>query len=262
MNVTSLTKYLILGLLVFITACSPLVVVVQPTAQPPQAASTIATVPAQPALPAQTRTQAVVTATSVPLTATQAEIVQPAATSAHAVAVGCQDSAQYITDDGLDGTTYAPNTAFTKTWTLKNTGSCTWDDRYLVSQVSGTFMTQSPGYLFIPQGQTVAPGQTVNISVGMTSPVENGSYRSDWGLQKRDGPLMPIQGGVNGNAFYVKIRVNDDSSTPAGKLTAASINIEREEGSSAVCSAKATYFVHASITTDGPATVSYEILSS
>ncbi len=45
-------------------------------------------------------------------------------------------------------------------------------------------------------------------------------------------------------------------------ITAASITIEREEGSGAVCTANATYFVHASITADGPATAAYEILSS
>ena len=60
---------------------------------------------------------------------------------------------QYISDDGIDGTTYAPNTPFTKTWTVKNTGTCTWDSRYLVFQISGAFMTQQPGYWIVPQGQ-------------------------------------------------------------------------------------------------------------
>ncbi len=45
-------------------------------------------------------------------------------------------------------------------------------------------------------------------------------------------------------------------------VRAASIAIEREEGSGAVCTASATYFVHASITTDGPATAIYEISST
>ncbi len=68
-------------------------------------------------------------------------------------------------------------------------------------------MTQQPGYWLVPPGQTVAPGQTVNISIGMTSPVENGNYRSDWGLKKENGQLMPIQGGANGNSFYVEIKL-------------------------------------------------------
>lgn len=46
-----------------------------------------------------------------------------------------------------------------------------------------------------------------------------------------------------------------------GTVTAATIAIEREEGSGTICTANATYFVHASITTDGPATASFEISS-
>jgi hypothetical protein len=76
----------------------------------------------------------------------------------------------------------------------KNTGSCTWDSSYLVSYISGTTMSQQPGYWLVQQGQTVAPGQTVDISVGMTSPVENGNYAAYWGLKKENGELVPIQG--------------------------------------------------------------------
>jgi hypothetical protein len=86
---------------------------------------------------------------------------------------GCQDSDQYVSDDGMDGTTYAPNTPFSKMWRLKNTGTCTWDSTYPVAYLAGTALTQQPGYWIVQPGQTVAPGQTVDVSVGMTSPVEN-----------------------------------------------------------------------------------------
>jgi hypothetical protein len=159
-----------------------------------------------------------------------------------------------------DNMVVAPNTAFTKTWRLKNTGTCTWDNKYLVAYISGTTMSQQPGYWIIPQGQTVAPGETVDISVDMTSPPENGSYQSYWGLKKENGMLLPIQGGANGNSFYVKLKVDDG--TIDGNITAASITIEREEGSGAVCTSEATYFVYASITADGPAIAKYEINST
>jgi len=173
---------------------------------------------------------------------------------------GCQDAAEYIRDDGIDGTTYAPNTAFTKTWTVKNTGTCTWDSSYLVFQISGAFMTQQPGYWIVPQDQTVEPGQTVNISVGMTSPPENGNYRSYWGLKNGDGQVMPIEGGANGNSFYVDIDVNNGDGS--GEVTATAIDITPEQGSGEACTAGSTYFVHAYITTGGPATVYYEIGST
>jgi hypothetical protein len=173
----------------------------------------------------------------------------------------CKDSAEYIRDDGLDGTTYAPNVAFTKTWTVKNTGTCTWDSSYLVYQISGSFMTQQPGYWLVPQGTTVEPGQTVDIHVGMTSPPMKGSYKSYWGLKNEDGEIVPIEGGADGNSFYVEINVQNGS-VGTGAVTAKSIDIVPEQGSGDACTADSTYFVHAYISTDGPTAVSYEIGST
>ena len=258
-----ISKYLLLGSLVLITACSPLVVIEGPTNRAPLPTgdiNVVSTAVVQ-TIQAQAPTQAAATATPVPPTATQTEVSQPTATYVPDV-MECQDSAQYISDDGLDGTTYTPNTPFTKTWTVKNAGSCTWDDTYLVAYISGATMTQQPGYFIVPQGGTVAPGHTVDISIGMTAPPENGHYKSYWGLQKENGTLMPIQGGANGDSFYVKIKVNNEGSNAAGEVTDAFIDIELEQGSGTLCSADATYFVHASITADGPTTASYEIGST
>ena len=71
---------------------------------------------------------------------------------------------------------------------------------------------------------------------------------------------MPIQGGANGNSFYVKIKVN--TGIAAGKITASSVAIELEQGSGSVCAANSTYFVHVSITADGQTTATYEIGST
>jgi hypothetical protein len=173
----------------------------------------------------------------------------------------CQDAAKYIHDDGLDGATYAPNTAFTKTWTVKNTGTCTWDSKYLVYQISGAFMTQQPGYWFVPPKNTVEPGQSVDIHVGMTSPPMKGNYKSYWGLKNEDGEIIPIEGGADGNSFYVEIKVKYGS-VDTGAVTATAIDIVPEQGSGDACKAASTYFVHAYITTDGPTNVSYEIGST
>jgi hypothetical protein len=198
--------------------------------------------------------------TPIPSTATATSTA--ALPSAVPTSSGCIDMAKFVADVTIpDNTLIASNTAFIKTWRLKNTGSCAWDSTYMVSYISGATMTQQPGYYIVPTGQTVAPGQTVDISVGMTSPVENGNYTSSWGLTGRNEQLMPISGSANGNSFYVMIKVGDGS-TPPGTITKASIDIELEQGSSAVCSADATYLVHASMTSDGPTTASYEIEST
>jgi hypothetical protein len=175
--------------------------------------------------------------------------------------VACTDAAKYVGDDGLDGTTYAPNTAFTKTWTVKNTGTCTWDSKYLVYQVSGALMTQQPGYWLVAPENTVEPGQTVDIPVGMTSPPKKGNYKSYWGLKNGAGEIIPVESGAEGNSFYVEINVNDGS-VDTGAVTATAIDIVPEQGSGEACTSNSTYFVHAYITTDGPATASYEIGST
>ena len=177
------------------------------------------------------------------------------------VSATCTDSAKYIGDDGKDGTTYAPNTAFTKTWTIKNTGTCTWDSSYLVYQISGAFMTQQPGYWLVPPENTVEPGQSVDIHVGMTSPPTKGNYKSYWGLKNEKGVMIPIEGGADGNSFYVEITVKNGS-VDNGAVTATSIDIVPEQGSGEACSAGSTYFVHAYISTDEPTNVSYEIDST
>jgi len=173
----------------------------------------------------------------------------------------CVDSAVFVSDVTIpDNTVFMPNTPFTKTWRLKNTGTCNWDDNYLVAYISGSTMSQQPGYWILPQGQVVLPGQTLDVSVGMTSPIENGNYASYWGLKTSDGEYMPIQGGANGNSFFVKIKVNNGA--VEGKITDQSINIELEQGSGTVCTANSTYLVHASISTDGATTATYEIGST
>jgi hypothetical protein len=175
--------------------------------------------------------------------------------------ITCSDAAAFVSDVTIpDNTVLRSDTAFTKTWRLKNTGTCIWDRSYLVAYISGAAMSQQPGYGIVSQGQTVAPGQTADVSVGMTSPVENGKYVSYWGLKKVDGQFMPIQGGANGDSFYVKINVNNGI-TP-GNITVASIAIEPEQGSGPACTADSTYFVHAAITTNGATSLTYEIDST
>lgn len=243
----SIMKVTAMASLVLTAACSPLVVV--PPVEVPPATSLPATASSPTLEPTDLPTLQPTVVPTDPPTATTVPVT-PLTTQ-------CQDSAQYVGDDGLDGTVYPPNTPFTKTWRLKNTGSCTWDSSYLVFYISGATMTQSPGYMIVPQGQTVAPGATVELSVGMTSPVEDGGYRADWGLKKANGQFLPVQGGANGSSFYVKLQVSHGNVNVTG-----SVSIELEQGSGRACTADSAYFVHAQISSDGPTTASYEIEST
>ncbi len=80
-----------------------------------------------------------------------------------------------------DGTSFKPDQDFTKTWRLKNIGTCTWTKAYALVFVSGDRMT---GDKVTQLKANVAPGQTVDISIELTAPVE---------LGKSTGLLGPAQ---------------------------------------------------------------------
>lgn len=100
-----------------------------------------------------------------------------------------------------DGTALAPAQAFTKTWRLQNAGSCTWNSSYAVVFDSGNQMGAQSAYS-LPG--TVAPGQTVDISINMTAPTTPGSHRGYWRLRNPSGVVFGL---TNGSAFYVDIKV-------------------------------------------------------
>lgn len=117
------------------------------------------------------------------------------------------DLAQFVRDVTVpDGTTFLPGATFTKTWRLKNAGTCTWSGYSLVFDSGELMGGTSP----TPIG-TVSPGQEVDISVNLTAPTANGSYRGYWRVRNASGVLLPLLGDVTGR-FFVDIRVAVSSS--------------------------------------------------
>jgi photosystem II stability/assembly factor-like uncharacterized protein len=139
-----------------------------------------------------------------PLTATPTPIIPPPPTVAP---VGC-DRAAYVTDVNVpDGTIFAPGAAFSKTWRLKNSGSCTWTKDYRLTYYSGEVMNAQVA-VHIPL--FVYPGETVDLTVNMTAPGAPGSYRSYWILANASGKIFGI--GTNAdNPFWVEINVAGES---------------------------------------------------
>ncbi|MBN2503589.1 MAG: hypothetical protein JXB38_22630 [Anaerolineales bacterium] len=159
--------------------------------------------------PLPTNTQAVTVASNTP-----APTQQPAATQGQA---SC-DVALFVTDVTVpDGTDYDPGETFTKTWRLKNNGSCTWTSGYDLIFASGDAMG-GPAAQQLTSG-SVAPGATVDVSVELTAPDEAGTYKGFWRLRNASG----VNFGVSGNnAFWVEIEVLDgeeDGSTPTVTVT-------------------------------------------
>lgn len=122
--------------------------------------------------------------------------------------------AQFVADVTIpDGTNFAPNTAFKKTWRIKNIGSCAWSSDVSLIFESGERMN-APASLTLPT--TVNPGQTVDITVDMTSPANAGHYFGYWKFKTTNFGGLTFGIGSNQNkSFWVEIRVSGGS-TGAG----------------------------------------------
>jgi hypothetical protein len=126
--------------------------------------------------------------------------------SSASAAQACTDRAQFIADVTVpDGTRFDPNATFTKTWRLRNSGTCTWTSAYTMVFDSGTQMGSTASVAF--PSANVAPGQNVDLSVNMTAPNAAGHYIGYWKFKNAAGALFGI--GVNANrSWWVEINVN------------------------------------------------------
>ena len=97
-----------------------------------------------------------------------------------------------------DGTVVSPGAAFTKTWRLKNVGTCTWTPSYAVIFSDGNSMNGPTTQALV---SNVNPGQTIDISVNLTAPGTPGDYKGNWKIRDASGVLF-------GN-FYVQIKVQN-----------------------------------------------------
>jgi hypothetical protein len=100
-----------------------------------------------------------------------------------------------------DNTNFIVEKPFTKTWRLKNVGTCTWTSAYKLVFDSGERMSG-------PESQpltavSVAPGETVDVSVDMIAPAIAGTYKSNWKIKDDKGEIF----GLSSGPFFVQIKV-------------------------------------------------------
>mgnify|MGYP001590159845 CR=1 FL=1 len=126
---------------------------------------------------------------------------------------GCNDNGKYVADVTYpDNTNVLPNTPFTKTWRVQNTGTCPWDSTYSLKFVGGDAMS-GPAAVAIPGN--VPPNSTVDISVNLIAPAAPGTYTGKWRLVNPSNAEF----GTNGNPLTVIIVV-PATATPTATATA------------------------------------------
>lgn len=140
--------------------------------------------------------------------------------------------AQFIADVTIpDGTNFAPNTAFKKTWRLKNIGTCAWNSNDVSLIFDSGEKMNAPASLAIPT--TVNPGQTVDITVDMTSPANAGHYFGYWKFKSNSGGNFGI-GSTANKSFWVEIRVNSSSGAPGYDFTSNAASASWSSGAGAL----------------------------
>lgn len=145
--------------------------------------------------------------TAVPTTTTEAvNTGDPGNPGANQPAAQTTDNTQVcylassVSESYPDNTVVSQDEEFTKSWTLKNAGTCNWSSGFKLVYASGYQMSgDSPQYL----GSEIAPGGTATFSVDMQAPSADGTYQGNWELQTSDGATFAY--------VWVKIVVSDDS---------------------------------------------------
>lgn len=118
----------------------------------------------------------------------------------------CTNSFEFVQDLTVpDGTVFPPSVEFVAGWRLRNNGTCPWTDGYSVAFVGGDAMGITST---VPLENVVAPGQTEDVMVNLTSPSGPGTFRSNWQLSDVDGNVFGINGEI-GDAFWVQIEVDE-----------------------------------------------------
>ena len=102
-----------------------------------------------------------------------------------------------------DNTTMNPGQVFTKTWRIKNVGTCEWGPDYSLVFISGVAME---GATVVRVGAVVYPGESIDLSVDLVSPSSAGTYASIWGMRTADGTSFGY-GETNSGTLDVQIRV-------------------------------------------------------
>jgi hypothetical protein len=115
----------------------------------------------------------------------------------------CTNLAMFVSETIPDATVILPGAAFMKTWTLKNTGTCTWGRGYALAFDHGDPMGAA---VSIPLTASVPPGALYTFSANLTAPAAAGDYQGFWKIQTPQGLRFGID--PDGTKFmWVKITV-------------------------------------------------------
>ena len=140
--------------------------------------------------------------TSGPLVTQPPTIPQPVAPTITPTPTDICLRATLLSETIDDGTVKKENEKFTKTWTFKNTGTCTWNSEFDFAFVSGERMIGTDRDL----AETVEPGGEIIISMPLKAPTGLGEHIGFWAFRDSAGTFFGT-GGSGTEYVYVSIVV-------------------------------------------------------
>ena len=123
------------------------------------------------------------------------------------------NSMAFVSDVTIpDNTNMKPGQKFTKTWRVRNNGTCAWEAGFKLNFIGGDTM----GGTTLTLDNAISPGSETELSVPMTAPNTSGTHRSNW--------RMATAAGANfGDEVYVIIVVSGTAATTTPTATGTSI---------------------------------------
>lgn len=163
----------------------------------------------QTALAAPTNTPMPTSTVAPPPTATLANIT-PLATTIVANPTSSCNMMAYVNDVTIpDNTPMTPGQTFTKTWKVKNSGTCAWEAGYKFAFTGGDAMSGQTYTLT----ESVPANAQVELSVPMTAPNKSGSIRGNWRMSTTAGQFF-------GDEVYLVILVGGTNTSVPAAATA------------------------------------------
>jgi len=165
--------------------------------------------------------------------------------------------ASLVSENPPDQTIMTPGQYFWKTWTLQNTGTCTWTTSYQLVFWDGDRLGSSISYA-LPDD--VAPGETTDISIYLQAPEAGGSFTGFWRIK------TPWESNFGVGQYDLPI----STSIVVGSITPESHKTETVFGITSVtytvdrtCGAANTFYtITAFLTSNGPLKINFMWIQS
>jgi hypothetical protein len=88
-----------------------------------------------------------------------------------------------------DGSILKPGQDFQKVWAIRNTGTCTWDEGYVLVFIAGDKAIDPINYAFGKNNDNdfVSSGEGINIGIKLTAPLKEDDYEGHWRMRNDKG---------------------------------------------------------------------------